>query len=103
MLLTVVGVLVSDNVYRRLHFLAPAATVGVVAVAAAIVIAEGARTRPASRQSSPARILFVMNPILTHATARAARAHGARTVGPNELDSRPDSADGRGAAGSRSC
>jgi monovalent cation/proton antiporter MnhG/PhaG subunit len=73
-LLTVVGVLVSDNVYRRLHFLAPVATVGVVAVAVAIVIAEGAG-QAGIKAIVTGAILFVMNPILTHATARAARAH----------------------------
>jgi multicomponent Na+:H+ antiporter subunit G len=72
--LTAAGVLVSGNVYRRLHFLAPAATVGVVAVAAAILIAEG-WGQAGIKAVIAGVILFVMNPILTHATARAARTH----------------------------
>lgn len=73
-LLTSIGVLVSRDVYRRLHYLAPAATVGVVAVAAAIVVREGL-DQAGIKAVVTAAILFVMNPILTHATARAARIH----------------------------
>lgn len=73
-LLTSIGVLVSRNVYRRLHYLAPAATVGVVAVAAAVLAREGF-DQAGIKALVAAAILFVMNPVLTHATARAARVH----------------------------
>jgi multicomponent Na+:H+ antiporter subunit G len=66
------GVLLSRNVYERLHFLAPAATVGVAAVALAILIRE-ALGQAGIKAVIAALVLFVMNPILTHATARAAR------------------------------
>lgn len=72
-LLSVIGLVVSENVYRQLHFLAPAATIGVVAAAAAIVIQEGLG-QAGVKAILTAAVLFVMNPILTHATARAARA-----------------------------
>ena len=73
-LLSAAGLLVSTTVYRRLHFLAPAATVGVVAVAAAIVLQEG-WGQAGVKAILTGAVLFVMNPILTHATARAARSH----------------------------
>lgn len=73
-LLTAAGLLARGSVYRRLHFLAPAATVGVVAVAAAIVWQEGLREAGVKAIVS-GLVLFIMNPILTHATARAARVH----------------------------
>ena len=72
--LTAAGIVVSGDVYRRLHFLAPAATLGVIAVAAAIVLAEGFG-QAGVKAILTAAVLFVMNPILTHATARAARSH----------------------------
>ena len=71
-LLTACGVLLSRNVYQRLHYLAPASTIGVVCVAAAILLHEG-WSQAAVKAAITALILFVMNPVLTHATARAAR------------------------------
>lgn len=73
-LLTSVGVLMSRDVYQRLHYLAPAGTVGVAAVAAAMVLREGLH-QAGIKAVIAAAILFVMNPILTHATGRAARVH----------------------------
>jgi multicomponent Na+:H+ antiporter subunit G len=73
-LLTAIGVLVSRNVYQRLHYLAPAATVGVAAVAAAIVAQEGL-DQAGIKAVVTAALLFVINPVLTHAFARAARVH----------------------------
>jgi multicomponent Na+:H+ antiporter subunit G len=73
-LLTAIGVLVSRDVYQRLHYLAPAATVGVAAAAAAIVVQEGL-DQAGIKSVVTAALLFVVNPILTHVTARAARVH----------------------------
>ncbi len=73
-LLTSIGMVVCRNVYRRLHYLAPAATVGVAAVAAAMVLREGL-SQAGIKALLTGGVLFVMNPILTHATARAARVH----------------------------
>ena len=72
--LTALGVLVSRNVYQRLHYLAPASTIGVAAVAAAIVVREGL-DQAGIKALVTAAVLFVVSPILTHATARAARVH----------------------------
>ncbi len=73
-LVSVCGVLLSRNVYERLHFLAPAATIAVAAVALAILLRE-ALSQAGVKAVIAGAILFVMNPILTHATARAARVH----------------------------
>jgi len=73
-LLTAAGVVLSRNVYQRLHYLAPASTVGVICVALAILVHEGF-SQAGVKAIITALILFVMNPVLTHATARAARVH----------------------------
>ena len=60
------------NVFDRLHYTAPATTIGAFAIALSIVVEEGW-----SAASVKALIVFVLllvtNPVLTHATARAAR------------------------------
>jgi monovalent cation/proton antiporter MnhG/PhaG subunit len=70
----VAGLLAPGDVYRRLHYLAPAATIAVAAVALAILIEEGFG-QAGIKAILTAAVLFVMNPILTHATARGARTH----------------------------
>ncbi len=69
---TALGVLFSRDPYQRLHFLAPAAAIGTVCVMVAILLREsfdqiGIKTAIAGA------VLFLMNPVLTHATARAAK------------------------------
>lgn len=73
-LLTSIGVLTSRQVYQRLHYLAPAGTVGAAAVAAAILLREGL-DQAGIKAVLTGIVLLIMNPILTHATARAARVH----------------------------
>jgi multisubunit Na+/H+ antiporter MnhG subunit len=68
------GVLLSRTAYQRLHFLGPTATVGVVAVVAAVIAREGLGVAGIKAVLAGV-ILLVINPILTHATARAARVH----------------------------
>jgi multicomponent Na+:H+ antiporter subunit G len=70
---TAIGILAARNVYVRLHYMGPLASVGALAVAAAIAV-----HGPASagvKAVLAGLIVFVTNPILTHATARAARTH----------------------------
>ena len=71
-LLSCVGVLVMPNVFDRLHYTAPASTVGALGIALSIVAEEGW-----AAASVKAMLIFVLllttNPVLTHATARAAR------------------------------
>jgi multicomponent Na+:H+ antiporter subunit G len=72
--LTAAGVLISRNVYQRLHYLGPASTIGVAATAAAIVAQEG-WDQAGIKAVVVAGLLLVVNPILSHATARATRVH----------------------------
>lgn len=70
--LSCLGLLVARNIYDRLHFLAPASTLGPLAIAAAVIV----------NHASPQNIIkaifivlffWIINPVLTHATARASR------------------------------
>jgi monovalent cation/proton antiporter MnhG/PhaG subunit len=67
-----VGVLVMRGVYDKLHYTAPATTLGAFAIAGAILL----RTPVVQfgiKALLVATALLVTNPVLTHATARAAR------------------------------
>lgn len=70
-LLCAVGVLVSRNSFARLHYLAPATTVGPLAIAAAVLVAES-DAQAKIKSVLVAVALLASGPILTHATARAA-------------------------------
>jgi monovalent cation/proton antiporter MnhG/PhaG subunit len=71
-LLSCIGVLVMPNVFDRLHYTAPASTVGAFGIALSVVVEEG--WSAASVKSMFVFVLLVFtNPVLTHATARAAR------------------------------
>jgi multicomponent Na+:H+ antiporter subunit G len=83
--LTALGVLVSRDPYQRLHFLAPAATIGTVCVAAAIVLRES-MGQMGIKTLIAAAVLFLMNPVLTHATARAARTREHGGPGEGEIE-----------------
>lgn len=71
-LLSCIGVLVMPNVFDKLHFTSPGTTIGPLAIALAVVVEEGW-----SASSLKAMLVFVLlaitNPVVTHATARAAR------------------------------
>lgn len=58
--------------FDRLHFLGPASTLGPLLVAAAIVLEESLSTNGVKALIA-ALLLLLTSPILTHATARAAR------------------------------
>ena len=75
-LLCAVGVLVMRHPFDRLHYLAPATTVGPLAIAAAVLVAES-DAQAKIKSVLVAVVLLATGPILTHATARAAwaRAH----------------------------
>ncbi len=83
--LTALGVLLSRDPYQRLHFLAPAAAIGTVCVTAAILLRES-MSQIGIKTLLSAAVLFLMNPVLTHATARATRIRerGERPEGGNE-------------------
>jgi multicomponent Na+:H+ antiporter subunit G len=82
-----VGVLVMRGVYDKLHYTAPASTLGVFAIAGAVLLRESVGGY-GLKTILIALVLFVTNPILTHAIARAARIRqfGAWTVQDQEED-----------------
>ena len=71
-LLSCLGVLVMRDAYDRLHYTAPAATLAPVLLAAAVVLEEGL-SAVGVKALLVALVLVATNPVLSHATARAAR------------------------------
>jgi monovalent cation/proton antiporter MnhG/PhaG subunit len=67
-----VGVLVMRDLYDKLHYTAPATTIGSLAIAAAVVVQESF-SQAGIKAILVFLILLVTNPVLSHATARAAR------------------------------
>ena len=78
----VVGVLVGQDVYDRLHFIGPSGIFGPAAFALAVVIDEGPLSQAGLKSILIALLLLGLSPVLVHATARAAyvREHGKLTA-----------------------
>lgn len=66
------GLLLFRNIYDQLHFLAPVSLVGGCAISAAVIVHEGL-SQAGAKAIMIAVLLLVANPVLSHATARAAR------------------------------
>jgi multisubunit Na+/H+ antiporter MnhG subunit len=75
--LSCVGVLVARDPYDSLHFTAPASVVSPVLLAIAVVIEEGIGSQAGIKSIVVALLLIVLNTVLVHATARAARIRAA--------------------------
>jgi multicomponent Na+:H+ antiporter subunit G len=71
-LLSCAGMLLMRDVLDRLHFTAPATTLGPVLIAVAVVLRESF-SATGLKTVLVAALLIGVNPVLTHATARAAR------------------------------
>ncbi len=86
--LCVLGVLLARNPYDRLHFTGPASTVAPVAFALAVIVDEGPVTQAGVKSVLTALALVVLNGVLVHATARAARIreHGTWRLLPEERE-----------------
>lgn len=84
-LLSVIGVLVVRDIYQRLHFVTPAAVLAPLLVAAAVVVKEALNVR-GLQTIAAVTAMVALGPILTHATARAARVNqkGDWRVSPKE-------------------
>lgn len=80
-LVCVLGVLVMRTVYDRLHYTGAASTVGPLLLLAAVLIREG-MTSQSMETIAAVALLFLANPLLVHATARAARRIDVGQVGP---------------------
>ena len=70
--LSCLGVLLMRDPYDRLHYTAPASALAPVLIAAAVVITEGL-SAAGVKALLVAFVLLATNPVLGHATARAAR------------------------------
>ncbi len=86
--LCVLGVLLARNPYDRLHFTGPASTIAPVAFALAVIVDEGPVTQAGVKSVLTALALVVLNGVLVHATARAARIreHGTWRLLPEERE-----------------
>jgi monovalent cation/proton antiporter MnhG/PhaG subunit len=73
------GVLLARDVFDRLHFAAAGAAAGPAPIAAAVVVRESF-TQPAINAVLVAVVLLVLGPLLSIATARAARHERFGTV-----------------------
>jgi monovalent cation/proton antiporter MnhG/PhaG subunit len=85
--LSCLGVLLMRDPYDRLHYTAPAAALAPVLIAAAVVVEEGL-SAAGIKAVLIAIVLVGTNPVLGHATARAARIreHGQWTVTEQERE-----------------
>ena len=70
--LSCLGVLLMRDPYDRLHYTAPASALAPVPIAAAVVVTEGL-SAAGIKALLIALVLVGTNPVLGHATARAAR------------------------------
>lgn len=88
------GVLLARNVYQRLHYMAPIAMLAAPLIVAAVFINE-LFSAAGIQALLIGFLLILMNPVLTHATARAARirALGRWKLLPAEM--RPEGATPR--------
>ena len=71
-LISCVGVLVARQFYDRLHYVGPASTLGAFLIGAALVAQDGLKEQGVKSILVVIQ-LVVVGPVLTHATARAAR------------------------------
>lgn len=70
--LTVIGVFLFRDAYDQIHFLTPGSVIGALAIPAAVLVKEGF-SQAGSKAIAIALLLVIANPVLSHATARAAR------------------------------
>jgi monovalent cation/proton antiporter MnhG/PhaG subunit len=87
-LVSCIGVLVMRDALDRLHFTAPASTIAPVCLAAAVLVEEPLSSAGV-KAVLVALLIVLTTPVLTHATARAARIReeGRWKVHPHELES----------------
>jgi monovalent cation/proton antiporter MnhG/PhaG subunit len=79
-LVCVLGFALMRTVYDRLHYVGGSTAVGPFLILAALIVREGLSSETADAIAAVA-LLFLVNPTLVHATARAARRLEARQDG----------------------
>ena len=84
--LSALGLVRARNVFDRLHYGGPANIVGPLAVTLTLAVSLGVSSPTTLRGILIALLLIITGPIVTHATARAARLRGRGTldVHPND-------------------
>lgn len=82
------GIVVMKDFFERLHYMATVSTVAAVALLVAVVIEQG-WGQAAIKMSLIVIVLFLMNAVLTHATARAARVRELGRWQPAEGENLP--------------
>ncbi len=94
--ISAIGVLLAKDFYERLHYLSIVATVGVWSLAAAVLVKESI-DQAGIKAVLIAAVVFLMNSVLTHATARAGRTrqYGSLDIRPEEKANRPSEGAGR--------
>jgi monovalent cation/proton antiporter MnhG/PhaG subunit len=75
------GVVVMRNVFDRLHYGAAATTVGPILIGAAVLVRESVSSAGLETIATVA-LLFLLNPVVETATARAARRLEVGRIGP---------------------
>jgi len=78
---TSLGLLLSDDLYDQIHFLAPGSLIGAVAIPAAVLVHDGF-SQAGVKAILIAILLVISNPVLSHATARAGRVRRKRQLPP---------------------
>lgn len=77
------GLVAARDAYDQIHYLAPGSLLGCAAIPAAIVVQEGF-TQAGVKAILIALVLLLANPVLSHATARAARVRRKQRLLPRE-------------------
>ncbi|MGC2657402.1 MAG: monovalent cation/H(+) antiporter subunit G [Bryobacteraceae bacterium] len=86
--MTSIGLLVSKDLYDQIHYLAPGSIVGSIAVVLAVLVLEGL-SQSGAKAILIASLLLFSNPVLSHATARAARVRRNQQVLPKPGENVP--------------
>jgi monovalent cation/proton antiporter MnhG/PhaG subunit len=87
-LLTSIGLLAARDVYEQIHYLSPGSLIGAVFIPLALLVHDGF-SQAASKGIVIAILLFAANPVLSHATARAARIRRQQQVSAREEEHFP--------------
>jgi monovalent cation/proton antiporter MnhG/PhaG subunit len=87
-LCTSLGLLLFHDVYQQIHFLAPGSLIGATTIPTAVLVHEGF-SQAGSKAILIALLLSVANPVLSHATARAARIRRKHQWPPTEDEQIP--------------
>ena len=76
-----IGLLLSGDLYEQIHYLAPGSLIGAVAIPAAVLVHDGF-SQAGAKAILIAILLFISNPVLSHATARAGRIRRLQQLAP---------------------